>query len=93
MKKFKCSNYECPECMWGNCQLDNPEEECDEVFIYGEPIETTVGELIERLQKYDPAAKVEFVAKDDLGFNDYKIVPKFSRLVWDSDRNPVVEIF
>lgn len=36
MKRYKCSNYECPECMWGTCHLDNPEDKHDKQTGYGD---------------------------------------------------------
>lgn len=93
MKRYACSNYECPECQWGTCGLTNPEEECDEVFTYAQPVKMTVGELMEKLKKYDPAAQVEFCAVDDMGFKEFSIVPTYTRLVWDEENQPWVQIF
>lgn len=93
MKKYKCSNYECPECMWGTCNLDNPMEECDEAPECATPIKMTVGELMEKLKKYDPSASVECCVFDDMGFTDVRFVPLLTRLVWDENNEPVVEIF
>ena len=93
MKKYKCSDYECPECMWGVCNLDNPMEECDDAPMCAEPMSMTVGELINKLKKYDSTAQVEFCVFDDLGFREFATVPEHSRLVWDEENKPVVEIF
>lgn len=93
MKKYTCSNYECPECAWGTCQLDNPADEYDEVFVYAEPTKMTVGELMEKLKKYDPTASVEFCAIDDSGFKEFSMVPGYTRLVWDDENKPCVEIY
>lgn len=93
MKKYKCCDYECPECMWGVCNLDNPMEECDEAPECAEPIKMTVGELMNMLKKYDPSAYVECCVFDDMGFKDVEFVPLLTRLVWDEDHHPWVQIF
>ena len=68
-------------------------EECDEAPECATPIKLTVGELMEKLKKYDPSASVECCVFDDMGFREVSFVPLLTRLVWDEDNEPVVEIY
>ena len=48
---------------------------------------------MDMLKKYDPSAYVECCVFDDMGFKDVEFVPLLTRLVWDEDRHPWVQIF
>ena len=94
MIKYKCENTDCIYCKNWTCTIEgDPMEECDDAPMCAEPMSMTVGELINKLKKYDPTAQVEFCVFDDLGFREFATVPECSRLVWDEENKPVVEIF
>lgn len=94
MTKYNCGNTDCPYCKHWMCTIPgDPMEECDEAPECATPIKMTVGELMEKLKKYDPSAAVECCVFDDMGFTDVRFVPLLTRLVWDEDNKPVVEIF
>ena len=94
MIKYKCENADCIYCKNWTCTIEgDPMEECDEAPYCAEPIKMTIGELMEMLKKYDPSAFVECCVFDDMGFKDVEFVPLVTRLVWDEDRHPWVQIF
>lgn len=98
-KTTYCGNWDCPywkdkDFCEGLCTLEDAEEECDEFFEYARvEKKITVGELIDKLKKYDPSAEVNICEFDDYGFTENRIIPEYTRLVWDEKNEPVVEIF
>lgn len=94
MIKYKCENTDCIYCKNWTCTIEgDPMEECDEAPYCAEPIKMTIGELMDMLKKYDPSAYVECCVFDDMGFKDVEFVPLLTRLVWDEDHHPWVQIF
>ena len=98
-KTTYCGNWDCPywkdkDFCEGICTLEDAEEECDEFFAYARvEKKITVGELIDKLKKYDPSAEVNICEFDDYGFTENKIIPEYTRLVWNEDNKPVVQIY